>query len=111
MTENEIVIRGSAPMRFGLTGKESIEQNLKHIVSSLNMQAALDRSFGLDPDFIDAPQPMQEGLLTSRIYLAVEEQEPRATITSISFLRSSDIEETGVLIPVIKYVVAEGVEI
>ena len=89
---------------------ESVKQNLQLILSFHTNQIPLDRVIGLDPDFIDRPQPVQEALLTARIMSAAEVGEPRAQITSISFIHSVDIEQTGLSIPVVKFVIKEGVE-
>lgn len=74
---------------------EEILQNVRTILSTIKGSVPLDRDFGIDGSYVDAPMPVAKAKLASEIMSAVQKYEPRATITSIDFTG----EMSGVLKP------------
>lgn len=74
---------------------EEILQNVRTILSTIKGSVPLDRDFGIDSSYVDAPMPVAKAKLASEIMSAVQKYEPRATITSIDFTGEMD----GVLKP------------
>lgn len=74
---------------------EEVLQNVGIILATTKGSVPLDRDFGIDGSYVDAPMPAAKAKLASEIMNAVQKYEPRATITSIDFTGSID----GVLKP------------
>ncbi|GIO33132.1 hypothetical protein J2TS6_42730 [Paenibacillus albilobatus] len=106
MNEHVIVVKSMPEIRLGLTGIESIEQNIGIVCSTYIMSVPLDRSFGIDPSNLDEPEPILEALLTNEIMTAIQECEPRAQVTRITFLESDDPGDGGIY-PVVAFTAKE----
>lgn len=78
-----------------------VAQNLQFLVDTPKYSIPLNRSFGLDNDFIDLPQPLAIQKMITALYEAVEEYEPRVEIKEIG---TKEISSTGLLVPVIRAV-------
>lgn len=64
---------------------EEILQNIRTILSTIKGSVPLDREFGIDASYLDAPTPVAKAMLSSEILQAVRKYEPRAEITKIEF--------------------------
>lgn len=106
MNEHEIVVRSMPKIKLGLTGIESIKQNIGIICSTYMMTVPLDRSFGIDPSYLDEPEPILRALLTNGVMAAILEFEPRAQVTQVSF-QDSDNSGDGRLYPVVRFTAKE----
>ena len=73
-------------------------QNVKTICTTLKGSVPMRRDFGISGKYIDAVTPGVRALLTSEIYRAVREYEPRAEITGIEYREN----EAGELKPCIR---------
>ena len=67
------------------TTVEEVLQNVRTILTTVKGSAPLDRDFGIDGSYVDAPMPVAKAKLASEIMSAVQKYEPRATITSVDF--------------------------
>ena len=67
------------------TTVEEVLQNVRTILTTIKGSVPLDRDFGIDGSYVDAPMPVAKAKLASEIMSAVQKYEPRATITSIDF--------------------------
>lgn len=96
----------SPEIKFGLTGMESIKQNIRLICTTVVGTCPLDRSLGVDPVFIDRSLPAAQALIQVNILRAIQEQEPRVTVTDITMITDGDSK----WIPIVKFVLTEEVE-
>ena len=106
MNEHVVVVKSMPEIRLGLTGIESIEQNIGIVCSTYIMSVPLDRSFGVDPSNLDEPEPILQALLTNMIMAAIQECEPRAQVTRITFQESDDPGDGGIY-PVVTFTARE----
>ncbi|UPK45901.1 GPW/gp25 family protein [Paenibacillus pabuli] len=89
--------------RFGLTGIESIKQNVMIIASTYQGTAPLDRSLGIDSSIFDQPENSARLLLRGRIIEAVEAGEPRAEVISVDYIEQEGSNESGRAIPYVRF--------
>ena len=106
MSEHVIVVKSMPKIRLGLTGVESIKQNIGIICSTYIMTVPLDRSFGLDPSNLDEPESILRALLTNQVMAAIQEFEPRAQVTQVAY-QESDSPGDGHLYPVVTFTAQE----
>ena len=66
-------------------GVDSILQNVALILSTPKGSSPMYRDFGLDQSFLDKPLPVAKALLRVAVKEAVEDWEPRASVTAVSF--------------------------
>lgn len=71
--------------RYGLTGIESIKQNVQIIATMLQGQMTLDRGMGIDPSVINRPESYGRLILPGTLITAIEEAEPRVQVTQVIF--------------------------
>ena len=64
---------------------EEILQNVRTILSTVKGSVPLDREFGVDASYLDAPTPVAKAMLSSEILQAIRKYEPRVEITKIEF--------------------------
>lgn len=107
MIEHKVIGSPLAAMRFGLTGIESIKQNIQVIASTYAGTAPLDRAFGISPDVVDQPDMIAQALLVNELMAAIAEFEPRAEVTSIEFEQSQEEAQQGKYHAVIRFVERE----
>ncbi|MEK5166215.1 GPW/gp25 family protein [Paenibacillus sp. FSL R5-0527] len=101
-TTYSVTADGSPEIKFGLIGVESVKQNIRTILTTIEGTCPLARGFGIDPAIIDSPTPAALALLEVNIRDAISQFEPRATVTEV------DIHVDGdKLIPVVKFTLAE----
>jgi len=94
---------------IGQTGLAEIMQNVRIILTTIKGSVPLDRSFGIDTEFIDKPPLVAKALMTAAIIEEVERQEPRVTVTQVDFVDPGN-EKTadGILVPRVRLKVKEG---
>jgi hypothetical protein len=78
---------------------KSVMQNIKIIITTRKGTVPTYRDFGVDMDFLDLPLPGAEQRARVAIREAVEQWEPRATVTGITFGRDG---ASGRLIPTVE---------
>lgn len=81
------------------TLEEEVLQNVAIIVSTPKFSVPLDRGLGLAQRFIDKPIQVAQSILISEVLDAVEEYEPRAEVTNVTFEAG---ETPGLLVPVLE---------
>lgn len=64
---------------------EEILRNVKVIVSTIQGQVVLDRSFGINADVLDMPIPDAEAFFLVQAMEQVRLHEPRAFVKSVEF--------------------------
>ena len=84
--KNPIVVSST---QLQSTLANEVIRNVKIILSTTEGEVPCDRSFGLNPNFIDANLNMAQQLYTITAIDKVEEHEPRATVDKISFRSES----------------------
>ena len=62
------------------------------------------RDFGISNEFLDKPMPVAKVMMIGEVREAIEDWEPRATVSNISF--AEDPLEPGKLIPTVEVEVA-----
>lgn len=68
----------------------SVLQNIALILKTKRGTVPLDRDFGLEMQFIDKPIDIAETIAYTEVTEAVEEYEPRASVTDVSFSAGAD---------------------
>lgn len=68
----------------------SVLQNIALILKTKRGTVPLDRDFGLEMQFIDKPIDIAETIAYTEVTEAVEEYEPRASVTDVSFSTGAD---------------------
>ena len=86
---------------------EEVAQNIRTIVTTILGSVPGSREIGIDWDVIDDPIPVAQARLSGLIISAILDQEPRATVTEVTF-SNPNVDEPNKLLPVIKFVVEEG---
>ncbi|GAV24816.1 hypothetical protein ciss_07490 [Carboxydothermus islandicus] len=76
-----------------------ILQNVRTIISTPKYSVPLNREFGVAISWLDEPLTVAQARLTAEIITAIEEWEPRVTVTQVSF--DGDPQE-GVLRPKVR---------
>lgn len=64
----------------------SILQNIRTILRTPKFTVPLYREFGLDVNVVDSPITVAEPILYAEVREAIEQFEPRCTVTDISFV-------------------------
>lgn len=80
-----------------------IIQNCQTILSTTKFSVPLDRDFGVDANYVDAPLLSAKAKAESEIFAALKKYEPRVTVKQITW--RSDAE--GVLRAKVKVVINE----
>lgn len=103
----------SAPLIIGATGMDAIRQNIKIILLTFQGSIPLDRNFAHTGKFIDAPNPLMSARLVAELTDALEKYEPRIRVQSIEWKKTTSATNLreGVLQPVVRFSLKEGVEI
>ena len=89
------------------TLEEEVLQNVAIIVSTPKFSVPLDRGLGLAQRFIDKPIQVAQSILISEVLDAVEEYEPRAEVTNVTFEKG---ETPGLLVPVLEVNIVDNEE-
>lgn len=77
---------------------QAIIQNIAVILDSIQNSCPMFRAFGLPGQLYGRPLPAVENVMVGYIYDQIEEYEPRAVISEVTFERD---ELKGTLIPII----------
>lgn len=77
------------------TTAAEVLQNVRTIISTPKYSVPLDRFLGIDFSVLDQPVQVAQAKLADDIIRAVNDYEPRAEITSITFTVNSD----GIVFP------------
>ena len=78
----------------------SVVQNVRTILRTPKYTVPLDREFGMNTSFVDSPITVVPPLLIAEIREAIEEYEPRCSVTNIAF--GIDKAAPGKLIPTVE---------
>lgn len=104
------IVKAFTPDKLNLapeTLEEEVLQNVAIIVSTPKFSVPLDRGLGLAQRFIDKPIQVAQSILISEVLDAVEEYEPRAEVTNVTF----EVGETpGLLVPVLEVNIVDNEE-
>lgn len=77
----------------------SVLQSVSIILSTPRGSVPMYRDFGINMEYLDLPMPIAEVRMVSEIREAVQQWEPRATVTGVSFRRDT---LNGKLIPIVE---------
>ena len=78
---------------------EEVIQNINMILSTVMYSCPLYRDFGLDPSFLDKPEPIAKNLIVGEIYDKISLYEPRAEVERVTFKQS---KKPGEILPVVE---------
>lgn len=104
------IVKAFTPGKLNLapeTLEEEVLQNVAIIVSTPKFSVPLDRGLGLAQRFIDKPIQVAQSILISEVLDAVEEYEPRAEVTNVTFEAG---ETPGLLVPVLEVNIVDNEE-
>lgn len=81
------ILSGSeqSALNLGATGLNEVLQNVMIIVSTRIGTVMLDRKFGLDFSFLDAPQNKAQLMMVQQLCMGLTNFEPRVTFSNIQF--------------------------
>ena len=79
---------------------EAVLQNVRVIISTMQGEVPLDRTFGLTGKFLDKPINIAQAILVTEVLEALEAREPRAQLVSATF--EIDEDTPGKLIPIVE---------
>lgn len=91
------------------TQVEEVRQNIRTIASTALGSAPGSRTIGVEWELIDEPINIAKARITGVLMAAIAEQEPRAQITRIDFHEQDTAGMYGRLVPIIRFILAEGV--
>lgn len=94
---------------YGAKGVEEIVQNVRTILTTRKGTVPLDRDFGLDFTFLDAPINVSKARLQNEVFEAIRKYEPRAVIREISFNTEQINAMSGRMLPTVKIEINPGV--
>lgn len=107
-TENEITITPTLePLVIGATGLSEILQNVRIIIGTPRGSVVLDREFGVDMAWLDAPTPEAKARCAASMVQAVERYEPRVKVARIDWRNDATDAGEGRLRPVLRIRVKE----
>ena len=86
---------------------EEVLQNVAVILSTPKFSVPLERGLGLAQRFLDKPIPAAQSILISEVLDAVEEYEPRAEVTNVTFETG---ETPGLMVPVLEVNIVDNEE-
>ena len=78
----------------------SVLQNIALILATPKGSVPFYRDFGISNEFLDKPMPVAKLMIIGEVREAIEDWEPRATVSDISF--AEDPLEPGKLIPTVE---------
>lgn len=86
-----------------------ILQNVRTILKTRVGTVPLDRDFGVSWEHIDKPYPVAKALMQATIIEAIQKYEPRAKVQSVTYPDNVTDAMEGLLNPVVKISIEEGV--
>ena len=96
------------PIVIGLTGDSEIEQNIRFIVRTFGFDVRMDNEFAGVGSYMDSPLPLHAARRIAELTDAIEANEPRVKVISITYKPEADAAGEGTLYPVIRYAKREG---
>ncbi|WP_024985266.1 lysozyme [Brevibacillus borstelensis] len=87
---------------------EEVKQNIRTIASTALGSAPGSRTIGVDWELVDEPINIVKTRIAGVLMAAIAEQEPRAQITRIDFREQETDGMYGRLVPIIRFILAEG---
>lgn len=106
MTEYDITAEPDR-ITIGVTGVESILQNVRIVLGTLKNSVFLDRAFARTGEALDKPEPKARALESAEIYRAIRKHEPRVQVTRIDFVQSEVQAINGKIIPRVRVKILE----
>ncbi|EGJ51838.1 GPW/gp25 family protein [Desulfocurvibacter africanus] len=97
------------PLVIGATGLTEILQNVRVILGTPKGSVVLDRAFGVDMGWLDAPTPEAKARCAASMVQAVQRYEPRVSVARIDWRNDATDAGEGRLKPVLRIRVKEGV--
>lgn len=96
----EYIVSGVQPqgIDFGATGPQEILQNVRTIITTPRGSVPLDRGFGLELTYLDAPIPVAQARMSGQVNEALKRYEPRVEVVAINYTAD---EANGRLYPVV----------
>lgn len=91
-------------IKLGATGVESILQNVAIIIRTRRGTCPMYRGFGLPCSYIGLPAAAARAILYAEIREAIEEYEPRCTVSNINF----ETDSAGKLIPSVEVTINDN---
>ena len=95
---------------IGATGIQSIEQNVRMILTTFMYSVPLDRGFAHDGSAVDTPSPLETARRIARLTDVIEAHEPRIIVREIALDTPAE-GMAGTCTARIVYDVREGVEL
>lgn len=93
------------PLNMLARGHEEILQNIAIILATPKGSVTLDRDFGIDMSALDLPLELARNICTSQIIEAIQNHEPRAKVTKVSYEKN---HLTGTLRPKVQVIINES---
>ena len=105
------VIADTAPVSIGARGMDDITQCIRYIVRTTVFSVPLDRDFATTGSYVDSHLPQATAARMAELAEAIERLEPRVRVSSISFSPEAGAAMDGVLTPIIRFRLREGVTV
>lgn len=102
------IVKAYEPGKINLAPETTVEevlQNVAMILSTPKFSVPLDRGLGLAQRFLDMPIQAAQAVLISEVLDAVERDEPRAEVLSVTFEQG---ETPGKLILIVEVNINDG---
>lgn len=109
MTNSLVISADDSNIQIGARGRDEIAQNIRLILTTIRGTLYLDRNFGLNPDLIDTPQLQAIAKYREEIINQIETYEPRVNVVEIDFTTNQNDSMSGVLTPVVRIEIKNGV--
>jgi len=88
-----VIIEG---IDLNASGQAEVYQNLKMLFTTPERSVPFNRSFGINPSFMDEPLPIAKNRILVEYIEKTKKFEPRASIQEVFF---TEDQETGNMIP------------
>lgn len=87
---------------IGATGLTGLAQEIRTVLTTRKGSVPLDRDFGLDWSFVDAPLPEVQPRYVGEVARQVEKYVPRVQVLEVSFKSTVPNAAEGKLYPVVR---------
>nr|DAW25803.1 MAG TPA: baseplate assembly protein [Caudoviricetes sp.] len=96
MIETSILVGQTASIDFAPASEYAeILQNVRTILATPVYSVPLDRSFGINAEYVDLPLPVAKAKIGQEIVTAIRKYEPRVSVTKITW----EADQDGILKP------------
>lgn len=109
MSQEYLVDTAPRPVVIGATGLAAIEQEIRFVIATMAFGVRMDCRFAGEGSYIDAPLPHAVALRIAEITEAVETYVTRVKVLSIRFAPDANAAADGVIYPVLRFALKEGV--